>query len=136
MKINNLVILKHNILIFFILLILQACEEKVELDNFDKKLWKEDLRGCNGQRKGQLDTIREQKEKLKGLSQNQIIHIFGKPDFIELYKRNQRFYIYYYQKGHQCITNDKKLKLDFENDKIVKIRFSGSDSVTETVINE
>lgn len=44
----------------------------------------------------------ENKNKLMGYSQQEIGKILGKPDEVDLYKRSQKFFIYYIVPGKQC----------------------------------
>lgn len=40
--------------------------------------------------------------KLRGLSEMDIVKLLGRPDENELYKRNQKFYSYYVTPGPDC----------------------------------
>lgn len=97
------------------------------LDNFDSKTWIKDRLGCKGERAKLFASLTAQKEKLKGLGQNQILSILGKPDFHELASRNQRFYIYYYNTGHQCKGGTPNIR----RDSVFKVRFSPLNAVNE-----
>jgi hypothetical protein len=119
-----------NFLLLILCVSLSACREVPTLKGFNSKAWQEDRLGCKGLRTQQIQTLLEQRDKLKGLGQNQVMAILGKPDFQELASRNQRFYIYYYQKGKQCeepTISSVKLKTD----RVLRIRFSALDSVNE-----
>lgn len=104
-----------------------ACKETPSLKNFDTNIWKKDLLGCMDKRGAYIQSLASQKNILKGLGQNQIIEILGKPDFQELGSRNQRFYIYYYKRGAQCEGGKPNLK----QDAVLRVRFSALDSVNE-----
>lgn len=61
-----------------------------------------------------VDAITQQREKLKALSEMDIIKLLGKPDENDLLDRSQKFYIYYFEPGPACegtITSPKKLIL-------------------------
>ena len=45
-----------------------------------------------------------EKEKLLGLTEQQIITLLSRPDQNELYKRNQKFYYYYLEPSQQCVA--------------------------------
>lgn len=47
-------------------------------------------------------------ESLKGLSEDQILSLLGRPDRNELYKRNQKFYYYDIEPGKSCDTSTLK----------------------------
>jgi outer membrane protein assembly factor BamE (lipoprotein component of BamABCDE complex) len=49
-----------------------------------------------------LSDLISQKEELKGLSEDDIIELLGRPDRNELYKRNQKFYYYDLEPGKPC----------------------------------
>ncbi|MCU0446598.1 MAG: hypothetical protein MUE85_16955 [Microscillaceae bacterium] len=110
---------------------LMACKEAPKLDNFDKTEWVKDRQACLNLRSKYLASLESQKLKLKGLGQNQVMQLLGKPDIQELYNRNQRFYIYFYEKGAQC-----EGKADIINGKVIKIRISALDAVTEVLIQK
>lgn len=46
--------------------------------------------------------LTKQKDKLKGLSQGDIVELLGRPDQNELYKRNQKFFYYLLTPGKEC----------------------------------
>ena len=49
-----------------------------------------------------MNALLRQKDKLKGLSQDDIVEVLGKPDQNELYKRNQKFFYYLLSPGKAC----------------------------------
>jgi len=107
-----------------------SCKETPVLEGFDQKTWKSDRLGCNGQRAKSLPLLKQQKEKLKRLGQNQVLQLLGKPDFQELASRNQRFYIYYHRQGQQC----QGVKGRLQADAILRIRFDALDRVNEITL--
>jgi outer membrane protein assembly factor BamE (lipoprotein component of BamABCDE complex) len=113
------------------LLFVIACKEAPKLDNFDKIEWTKDRQACQNLRKKYLQSIENQKDKFKSLGQNQVMQLLGKPDIQELYNRNQRFFVYFYEKGGQC-----EGKADIINGKVIKIRISALDAVTEVLIQK
>lgn len=72
------------------------------LENVDLKQWVEDRNGCSGLRSKMTGAIKVQKDKLLGLSEQQIITMLSRPDQNELYKRNQKFYYYFLQPSGNC----------------------------------
>lgn len=64
-----------------------------------------------------LEPMSLQTQKLRGLSEQEIIAMLGKPDANELYNRNQKFYYYFIQPSKVCSTsleaNPKKLVVRF-----------------------
>lgn len=72
-----------------------ACGQATDLPHIDEAKWRVDNSGCNGYRAGHTDDIKKDKDLLKGMNQNEVIEILGKPDENELYTRNQKFFIYH-----------------------------------------
>jgi len=87
-----------------------------ELKDIDRSAWQADKNGCSGTRAASMDILLNQKSNFLGLSEMEIVEVFGKPDRNELYKRNQKFYYYYLQASPQCTTptdNAKRLAIRF-----------------------
>jgi len=80
-----------------------SCGKPVpELSAIDLNAWKADRGGCKSQRAEYLGYLQTQIEALKGLSEDDIIKLLGRPDRNELYKRNQKFYYYDIEPGKNC----------------------------------
>lgn len=73
-----------------------------DLTPIDLVQWKDDKGGCKQQRVNFIKELNNQKDKLKGLSEKDIIQLLGRPDHNELYKRNQKFYYYDIDPGKSC----------------------------------
>jgi outer membrane protein assembly factor BamE (lipoprotein component of BamABCDE complex) len=73
-----------------------------ELEGIDLKTWKDDKNGCTNIRSNQIESLRTQKNKILALDEMQVVKLLGKPDRNELYKRNQKFYLYYLQPSKEC----------------------------------
>lgn len=84
------------------ILIFCGCNNRSSLDNFDSKVWKSDAGGCEGKRKEIAEKFPGFREKLKGKSNKEILNILGKPDKNELYRRSQKFFIYYLTPSEEC----------------------------------
>jgi len=88
-----------------LIVVLAACSKPLpELKGVDFESWKTDRYGCAGKREPFIETVRTQKNSLLGLSEMELVTILGNPDRTELYKRNQKFYYYYFQPGKDCKT--------------------------------
>lgn len=84
-------------------ILLIACSKPLpNLDGMDLEKWKEDKRGCLGQRAAMEPVLGKELEKLKGLAEMDVIALLGRPDENELYKRNQKFYNYFITPGPDC----------------------------------
>jgi hypothetical protein len=86
-----------------------------QLDNLDLEKWKNDKFACLHDREKMIESFTAQIEKLKGLSQDDIVKLLGRPDENELYKRNQKFFYYYLTPGKKCANDSvaQKLSLRF-----------------------
>ncbi len=83
-----------------------SCENAMPvIEGLNQKEWKEDKNGCLRKRASMTSHLKEQKNKLQGLSESQVIELFGRPDKNELYKRNQKFFTYYLQNGPPCAVD-------------------------------
>ncbi len=74
------------------------------LDGVDLKTWKEDRNGCSGVRSKMIEPLKYQKNSILALDEMQVVKLLGKPDRNELYKRNQKFFLYYLEPAEQCST--------------------------------
>jgi hypothetical protein len=98
-----------------------------QLDGIDLKQWKDDKFGCNGFREKTVDALFSQKDKLKGLSEDDILKLIGRPDQNELYKRSQKFYHYFVGVSAKCDPAK-------QNAKQLSIRFNAMNLAKEVVI--
>jgi hypothetical protein len=102
--------------LIFIILLLGCSANHEELTGIRWDDWKDDRNGCMGKRATYLDSLDNQKDKLKARSEMDIVKLMGRPDETELYKRNQKFYTYYILSGPGCEHHDpesKKLVIRF-----------------------
>jgi hypothetical protein len=114
----------------FILLVYVAfsCGKPLpRLEGIDLNQWKDDKFGCSGFREKNLEVFSSQKEKLKGLSEDEILKLLGRPDQNELYKRNQKFYHYFVEPSAKCDSTK-------QNARKLSIRFNAVDLAKEVVI--
>jgi len=112
----------------FTLLLLSCGKPLPTLDDVDLQAWKNDKLGCLGKRDGMFNPLEKQKEKLLGLSEQDVIALLGKPDENELYKRNQKFYYYFLQPAKTCGDADS------ENPKKLVVRFNATGLAKEVGI--
>ena len=93
------------------------CTPLPEIVDFDTDLWKSDKGGCNGSRIEQVISLMDQKDKIMGLDQPQVVKLIGNPDEHELSKRLQKFFIYNISGGEECQDNQNintKLSIRFD----------------------
>ena len=62
-----------------------------------------------------IESLIRQKDKIKGLSQDDVVKLLGRPDQNELYKRNQKFFYYFLSPGKNCSLDSagQRLSLRF-----------------------
>jgi hypothetical protein len=111
-----------------LLILLSACGKTLpNFDDLDLARWREDKNACIGDRNKSIDTLDKQKDKLKALSESDVIKLLGRPDQNELYKRNQKFYRYFLEAGVVC-------GVDNSNPKRLTIRFNAIGLAKEVII--
>jgi hypothetical protein len=111
-----------------LLILLSACGKPLPtFDKIDFSSWKEDKNACLGDRSKSIAWLQEEKDKLKALTESDIIKILGRPDQNELYKRNQKFYRYFLEPGVVC-------GIDNSNPKRLTIRFNAIGLAKEVII--
>ena len=119
----------HLITCFIVALISVGCTSSpVQLNNFDTRSWKSDPNGCNQKRSQWVPVILEQKDKVLALSETAVIDLLGKPDQIELYKRNQKLYHYQISPGAPCNSKDS---VETE----LQVRFNAMGRAKEIYVN-
>ena len=92
------------ILFWAILLIgLSGCGSAPDqFGKLDLKKWRGDRGGCNGVRATLVPGFKAEIQKLKGKTANTIGELLGRPDVNQIADRNQKFYIYFLEKGTHC----------------------------------
>ncbi|GAB3953037.1 hypothetical protein GCM10028805_36030 [Spirosoma harenae] len=73
-----------------------------QFGKLDLKKWRGDRGGCNDIRATLLSDFKAEVQNLKGKSANEIGDLLGRPDINQLVDRNQKFYIYFLEKGIHC----------------------------------
>lgn len=105
----------------------------IKEEEFSMKAWKSDRNGCENIRTGMLDDLEKIKPKLEGLDEIDLRKILGKPDFAELYSRNQKFYTYYVDASEKCENANSQNVKNGER-RVVQIRFDAINAVNEIVV--
>ena len=89
------------------LLILVSCSKPIpKIDDVDLTVWKNDPKGCKGQREQYVESLREQHDKLKGLSERDLTKLIGNPDRNDLSERHTKSYRYFIAPGPGCTGVD------------------------------
>jgi hypothetical protein len=84
-----------------VVLLVSGCSNDISV-SFDSESWKSDTYGCKEKRIILYKEIIGYQNEILGLSNNQIIRILGKPERNELYRRNQKFFIYHISPASKC----------------------------------
>jgi hypothetical protein len=112
----------------FILMLYSCGAPAPEWHNIDWEVWKNDKGGCLHKREQFLEPLIDQKDKLKRLSEMEIVGLLGKPDQNELYKRNQKFFYYWIGPGTTC-------KESSDSSRRLSIRFNAVGKAKEIFID-
>lgn len=109
-----------------------SCNKPPDISNFDEEAWRADKMACLNTRSGLEKKIMAVKDELKGLSQQEIVELLGRPEMQELYTRGQKFFIYYLTPAPDCrkgqnTTIDGMVRLLY-------IRFSALNQVNELFV--
>lgn len=125
MKIKNLVYS------LFVFMLLSSCQKEVKIEGFDNEAWKKDQNGCSGIRNEKVDFLKQKKEQLLGLREQQVVQLLGRPDRKELYKRGQKMFIYFTDNG-----NPKCDSTHVGESALLRVRFSAIELSNEVTFEE
>ncbi len=92
----------------------------------DVAKWRSDRGGCYGIRATLLNDFNASRQEFKGVHVNDLGGILGRPDINMIAERNQKFYVYFLEKGIHC--DDPKQK---SLSRSVAFRISAIGLVTE-----
>lgn len=90
------------VLVSIVFLLANCSTVPDQFGKLDLKKWRSDRGGCNGVRATLEADFRAEIQNLKGKTTNTIGELLGRPDVNQIEDRNQKFYIYYLEKGPQC----------------------------------
>jgi len=100
------------------LILLCGCSEKPKLDGFNSDVWKNDKKACSEKREYMAEKIFEQTTKLKGIDDDDIIELFGKPETSNWESRGKKSFSYYITPGSQCdsslVLEGAKIVFEFD----------------------
>ena len=120
--------MKNKVLAVLILLAM-SCSSPVELTGVDLDSWKSDRFGCKGDRLGEVQNVIDQQDILLGISADDLAATLGKPDQVELYKRSQKFLIYFLDPAPDCEQYE-----DDTEPRLLKIRVDALGRVKELLM--
>lgn len=105
---------------FFLLLSMLtfACSKKPKIEGFNSEVWKKDKKGCTGKRAYLGEIILSRSQDLKGMDDDDIVELLGKPEATDWEARERKIYFYYIQSGSQCnsslILEGAKIAIEFD----------------------
>jgi hypothetical protein len=73
-----------------------------KLGSLDLKKWRSDRGGCNSVRASLEHAFQSEQKQLMGKFVDEVGAILGRPDIHQLGERNQKFYVYFLEKGIHC----------------------------------
>jgi hypothetical protein len=120
--------MKLNIIfaICFIAIMVSSCtKEKPKLEGFNSELWKADKKGCNGKRAYLSEFLFANSVNIKGMEDNDILEMMGKPEKTNWEDRGKKTYYYFIQPGSQCDSSTLLLegtKIAFEFDALGRVK--------------
>ncbi len=101
--------IKHSVLLAFMVGLSVSCGPAPDtFGKLDLKKWRGDRGGCNGVRTTLLPAFRAEIQNFKGNSANTIGELLGRPDINQIADRNQKFYIYFLERGTHCDRPSEK----------------------------
>ncbi|UFH55229.1 hypothetical protein [Spirosoma sp. KNUC1025] len=124
---SNVKYILHQLLLLAVLGSVFSCSSAPDtFGRLDIKKWRSDRGGCNGVRATLVPDFKAEVQNFKGKSSNTIGELLGRPDINQIADRNQKFYIYFLEKGPQCNQPGAK-----STSSSVAIRFSAIGLATE-----
>jgi hypothetical protein len=94
--------MKNAYFIFYIFFIFSSCSDGYQLKDFNKSKWQKDKKGCSGKRLELVKVLLDNKTRLKGMDDDDLLDLLGKPEKTVYYGRGRKDYSYYVSPGGQC----------------------------------
>lgn len=100
---------KSGLVLSLLILLLAGCYSTPDkFAKLDVAKWRSDRGGCNGVRAKLVKDLDASRQEFKGVHVNDLGGILGRPDVNMIADRNQKFYIYFLEKGLHCDDPKKK----------------------------
>ncbi len=104
MKTNN-----NSFWVGVLLLIMTNCAAPPDkIGTLDLKKWRSDRGGCEGVRKNQVADFKKIESQLLKKHIDEVGQLLGRPDIHQLAGRDQKFYVYFFEKGPHCTDITQK----------------------------
>lgn len=108
-----------------------SCTSNIEINGFSSEKWKSDRNGCMDLRQEYSHMLLGSRDKILGKSEHAVLSLLGRPDKNELYRRQQKFYIYYLEPGPACDSSLAQDSISY-----LSIRFNATGIAKEFFIYE
>jgi hypothetical protein len=92
----------RSIPVVFICLFFISCGTDNHMKGFNEEDWKTDHKGCSGKRLRLTMAILNNKAAWKGMDDDVLIDLLGKPEKSFYYERNAKAFSYFIEPGSQC----------------------------------
>ena len=93
---------KTSQLLLLAFLVLTACYQAADIENFDETAFQNDSHGCEGVRMEMREQVMQLPKTLQGFTQYEIEATLGRADRQELSNRSQKYLLYYIEPGPEC----------------------------------
>lgn len=120
--------MKNCIVLVVAILVLASCSTPTDIDGFNEQAWQSDKDGCEGLRFKLKDELELVKDQIKGLNNDEVISVLGKPNKTLLDKRNQKYFIYAISPSKNCPNHEQGAPSE------LSLRFSAIGLVYEVLI--
>lgn len=112
-------------------LLLAGCSTPENLQGFDSEAWKNDRKGCSGERTKLINDLDSLRKEFYGKKEFIVRRLLGKPDKEELLERSQRIYSYYIEPGVHCTDSKGNSEAN-----MVEVRINSLAKVSEITYKE
>ena len=110
-------------------LLLTGCGHSLpDFPDFDAASWRKDPYGCEDKRQALVPILEKHRNDLFAARISAIDALLGRPDEEELSEQSEKVYIYYTQKGPQCVTSHPRA-----NGPRLILRFGATGTLTESL---
>jgi hypothetical protein len=117
--------MKHTVIF---LLLLASCAAPDKLNNLDLIKWRNDRGSCKNERPALVAAFKEVEPQLLGMHIDNVTKALGRPDIQQLAARDQKYYVYFLEKGVHC--NDITQKSSAQK---VLLRFNAVGLLAEVI---
>lgn len=111
-----------------LLFTLASCYPKIEIEDFDEKLWLTAFESCQSSKIEMGKLIVKNENKILGKGQAEVKALLGQPNEHELYRRNQKFFHYALTPSDSC--------QEIRSQRNLSILFDALDRAKEVMISE